>query len=153
MPTPPPPPAAASDRGTGTMVRDFLCGSIVTSALGYAGLWCYVLSNPDRGMGLGGIVLIAVAPGLIVLNIVMVLAVRAGASIRMRSANGPVAVRPPRLMFYVGLLAVPAGVAFAWLVASVFPPVQALGGIGHLLLASAPVALVTWFLARPSPRA
>jgi hypothetical protein len=135
------------------MVRDFVCGSALTSVLGYAVLWCYVLSNPGGGAGLGGIVLIAIAPGLVVLNIVMVLAVRAGASIKRRSASGPVTVRPRRLMFFVGLLAVPVGVSFAWLVASVFSPVRVLGEIGQLFLASAPVALITWFLARPSPRA
>lgn len=134
------------------MVPDFLCGSMVTSVLGYAALWWYVLARPSGGAGLAGVASVATGVALVLLNCVMVLGVRAGASIRIRSANGPVTVRPRRLMVYLGLVAVPAGMGFVWLVASVFPPVLILGRICDLFLAPAPVALITWLLARPSAR-
>ena len=159
MSAPPPPFARALDYanpvglpagpGVWAMVKDFVLGNLTTSAVGYAALSWYVTRQPRSGLGLEGIVLIAVGIMLVAMNTAMAGAVWAGAAIKKRTANGPVAVRPRRVMFYFGLFAVPIGSVCAWVVPQVLFPFRVFGLTGQLAVASAPIVLITWLLARP----
>jgi hypothetical protein len=146
---------AGAGTGVGTMVCDFLCGSVGVSVAGNAALVCFLLRQPNGkgSYGMEGFVVFFAVAGAVLLNATMAAAVYVGASKKRKALGRPVAVRPRWHMVVAGILTPIVGIPFAMFTSSVMSIVGgSFPGLGipvFMALASFPAGFAAWSMAGP----